>query len=269
MTSCKICGSKAEWFDVVDFAKTCSTPNVYPRGLIGAPIYYFRCARCSFIFTNHFDLFTTVQWNEQVYNKEYAEADPDYAEARPRTNARFLQLFLSGKKNSVIGLDFGGGNGLTAELLRQRGWQFDSYDPFGVSTVSVSNLRRYNVASAFEVFEHLTDPIGTTAKLLEMMSASDALIIIGTGVTDGRVDEASRLSWWYAAPRNGHVSLYSRRSLADLAGRFGLDFLSLSGGTHFMSRGKLGKSVLARFLFAKLALRMGLSLQRFGLSPRL
>lgn len=255
MTPCKICGGNAEWFDVVDFAKTCNAPDVYPRGLVGTPIYYSRCGRCGFIFTTHFDLFTADQWNEQVYNSAYIEADPDYVELRPRLNARFLELFLSGRKGSVVGLDFGGGNGLTTELLRRRGWRFDSYDPFGASTVSASNLRAYNVASAFEVFEHLTDPMGTIANILQMMSSDDALLIIGTGATDGRVDAARRLSWWYAGPRNGHVSLYSRKSLAEMAARFDLHFLSLSGGTHFMSRRRLRPSVLGRFLFAKLALR--------------
>jgi hypothetical protein len=269
MTPCKICGSNAEWFDVVDFAKTCNTPDVYPRGLAGTPIYYSRCSRCGFIFTNHFDLFTADQWNERVYNNEYIEADPDYEELRPRLNAQFLDLFLSGRKNSVVGLDFGGGNGRTTELLRRRGWRFDSYDPFGASTISADNPHTYNVASAFEVFEHLVDPVGTTSRILQMMSTDKALIIVGTGVTDGRVDEARRLSWWYAAPRNGHVSLYSRKSLAELADRFGLNFLSVSGGTHFMARGKLGASVLARFLFAKLTLRACASMPRLGASPRL
>lgn len=256
MNSCKICRGAAERFDVVDLAKTCNSSSVYPRGLAGTPVYYLRCRTCGFIFTDHFDHFSHRDWSEQIYNEEYIEADPEYAEIRPQGNARYLQLFLQGRKHCTVGLDFGGGNGLTARLLTQRGWRFDAYDPFGYNTTTPERVRAYNVTSAFEVFEHLTDPVAAMEQIVSLMSPGNILIIIGTGTSDGQVDDMRRLSWWYAAPRNGHISLYSRKSLGILAAQFGLDFVSPSGGSHFFTRGMSRTTILARFAATASAMRL-------------
>jgi 2-polyprenyl-6-hydroxyphenyl methylase/3-demethylubiquinone-9 3-methyltransferase len=45
------------------------------------------------------------------------------------------------------------------------------------------------------------------------------------------------LDWWYAGPRNGHVSLYSRMSLERLTRPLGLTFRSFNEGTHVAYRG--------------------------------
>lgn len=265
--ACKICSGPADRFDVVDFEKTCSIANTYPRGLSGTPVYYFRCRNCGFIFTDFFDTFTEHDWKRQVYNPDYKLVDPEYADARPRSNARYVKLLLSGWKHRVIGLDFGGGNGLTAMLLRQQGWQFDSYDPFGLTTATSSRMKTYNVTIAFEVFEHLLDPVSELAHILDMMTSDKPLIVIGTATTDGRVDDARRLSWWYAAPRNGHISLYSRRSLCELARKYQLECISASGGTHFMVRGLTRASLLTRFALTAPIMRLRRQLKLTDIPP--
>lgn len=252
---CKICAGRATLFDVVDFGKSCAAPNVYPRGLQGIPVYYHRCEECGFIFTEQFDRFGDEEWREKVYNLEYRDVDPEYEEIRPRRNAHFIELLLRGRRNTTIGFDFGGGNGRTSHLLQQHGWCFDCADPFGATTLRPDRLQKYNVATAFEVFEHLIDPVAALAAIVGKMSASAPLIVIGTGTSDGKLDDTSRLSWWYAAPRNGHVSLYSKRSLSVLAQRFEFGCHSLSGGFHFLTRGPMPRGLWTRFAIAALAIR--------------
>jgi len=259
---CKICHGATERFDVVDFAKTCSVPDVYPRGLRGIPVYYCRCRACSFIFTDQFDDLAPEQWAEWVYNDEYDAVDPDYRHNRPRANARLIERFLLGRKHSTVGLDFGGGSGLTAELLARRGWQFDCYDPFGKTRLTPSRLQRYNVATAFEVFEHLTDPVTELASLLERMTNGALVILLGTGLSDGNVSVDTRLSWWYAAPRNGHISLFSRKSLASLAKRFALRHSSALGGLHLLTRGVAVQPLRIRLFAALCATRLESILSR-------
>jgi hypothetical protein len=44
------------------------------------------------------------------------------------------------------------------------------------------------------------------------------------------------LSWWYVGPRNGHVSLYSRRALGLLFEKAGLRLVSFSELVHIAYR---------------------------------
>jgi hypothetical protein len=267
MIGCKICGETTDLFDVIDLGKTCDLVSAYPRGLTGTPVYYRRCRDCGFIFTSHFDEYTDAEWKEVIYNAEYSVIDPDYALRRPARNARFVEILLGHRRHSIIGLDFGGGNGVTAEILRRRGWTFDSHDPFGKSEMRPSLLKRYNVATAFEVFEHVPDPIATFEYLLAKMTDDFPLVIIGTAVSDREVDEVRRLSWWYASPRNGHISLFSRRSLAALAGRFGMQCRSPSGGCHFLSRNCISNALVIRCWAAMIGARSRGTVVGAGFDP--
>ena len=44
------------------------------------------------------------------------------------------------------------------------------------------------------------------------------------------------LSWWYAGPRNGHVSLFSRESLVALIEPFGFGIASFNDDLHVLYR---------------------------------
>jgi Methyltransferase domain len=234
--TCKICGSETQLFDVVDFKKCCSLA-LYPDGLAGIPVFYRSCRSCRFIFTTFFDGFTSEQWRAYVYNNEYAALDPGYLEIRPRRNAMEVEFLLLGNEGSTIALDYGGGNGMTAMLLRKKGWTYDTYDPFDLRDVKPERIGKYNFCSAFEVFEHSPDPVSTLSEIVRMTSPDRLMIFVGTGVHDSEVRSDNRLAWWYAAPRNGHISLYSRSALEFLGQHFGLSYVSVSPGTHLLLRG--------------------------------
>lgn len=237
LTPCKVCGGRSTLFDVLDFNKRCTPSGVAPSAL-GVPIYYRRCADCRFIGTNFFDNFSNAQWTGLVYNDDYyLTVDPEYREIRPKANAAVIDALLCVGKQAWWGLDYGGGNGSTAQRLRDMGYRYDCHDPFGSSTVSDKSRRQFNFCSVFEVAEHTPDPNMFLADLLSWCSPDRLAVLIGTHVHDNAMSDATKLNWWYAAPRNGHVSLYSRQSLKVLAGQFGLDCLSFTEQTHLLTRG--------------------------------
>lgn len=254
--SCKICQSPTTLFDVVDRSKICDLKNVYPAGLSGTPVYYERCQSCGFLFTRHFDSYQADDWTREIYNGEYARLDPEYHGERAHRNASLLQFMFSRQRASIIGLDYGGGNGATSQSLRQIGFNFDSHDPFGFSDMTPHKAGTYNLVTAFEVFEHVPDPVSTLATIMNYMADGPAILIIGTLSSDGRVDNRSRLAWWYAAPRNGHISLYSKRSLATLAQKFGLHCASPLPGTHIMSRRSISTLTTSSLVLGKLITRL-------------
>ena len=55
--------------------------------LSGVPIYYRHCASCDFLYTDAFDDWSIEDFRAHIYNDEYAMADPEYAQKRPRDNA--------------------------------------------------------------------------------------------------------------------------------------------------------------------------------------
>jgi 2-polyprenyl-6-hydroxyphenyl methylase/3-demethylubiquinone-9 3-methyltransferase len=61
------------------------------------------------------------------------------------------------------------------------------------------------------------------------------IILLSTLLQPADIDRQG-LSWWYAAPRNGHVSLYSATSLEKLAERFGFQIHSLDQSYHVLYR---------------------------------
>jgi len=227
---CPICGAGAPAHDVVDFGRCCEPArSLYPP-LTGEAIYYHLCPGCGFCFAPAMHRWSRETFAAKVYNDEYKLVDPDYVETRPRGNADLLARMFPdfGARRH---LDFGGGNGLLSRCLAARGWNSASYDPFVDGVIDPNSQARFDLISAFEVLEHATDVRATMREMTGRLAA-DGLLLVSTLLSDGHLARRERLTWWYAAPRNGHVSLLSRQSLALLAQDFGLAASSASEDLH-------------------------------------
>lgn len=232
--ACKVCQGSTDPFDSVDRLRTCEKER-FPLGISGESVLYRRCSDCGFIFTNDFDDFSAEDWAGKIYNDDYLKVDPGYVSFRPRLSRDLIASQF--RKHETVGLDYGSGSGLMAKTLRDDGWTYDACEPYGESTMHPENAGRYNVCSSFEVFEHTVDPLAEMDRVLALCSPSKIAVVIGTNLSDDEVDNDRRLSWWYAAPRNGHISLFSREALRRMASRSGLDFASFGPSTHYLTRG--------------------------------
>jgi 2-polyprenyl-6-hydroxyphenyl methylase/3-demethylubiquinone-9 3-methyltransferase len=223
----------AALYGVVDFHKNCEMHRRKVLDVSGAPVYYHRCPACGFIFTTAFDHFTKDDFLRYIYNDEYLLVDPEYIEERPRGSATVLcQLFADVKPRRV--LDYGGGNGVLAEALRTSGFaDSQTYDPF-VARHAARPRGRFDCVVSFEVLEHSTDPAGTIADMNEFL-AETGLILLSTLVQPADIDQQG-LSWWYAAPRNGHVSLFTKTSMAIIGQHFGFKCGSFNDSLHVFFR---------------------------------
>jgi SAM-dependent methyltransferase len=233
-TTCKCCGGHAKHFGAVDFHKNCEIAkgrNVLTPS--GVPVPYHRCEECGFLFTIVFDSFTQEDFAELVYNDDYALVDPDFADLRPRANAAFIAELFAAHRSTRI-LDYGGGNGLTAELLRGAGFtNVTTYDPF-VPAHSARPTGRFELILCFEVVEHSPDPHGTFEDI-DSLVATDGIVLFSTLVQPAEITSFG-LDWWYAAPRNGHVSLHSRESIAAITAGLGYNFGSFNDNLHVLFR---------------------------------
>jgi SAM-dependent methyltransferase len=228
--ACKICGGPSPLAGVADFNKHCPVPGDARLPLSGVPVYYRHCAGCGFFFTDQLDRWTDADFLAHIYNERYREIDPDYVELRPRNNANLIAHHFGAHRDRLSCLDFGGGDGRLAALLRDAGFtKARSYDPF-TPGADVLPAERFDLVTSFEVLEHVPDPKGTVAALANAV-AEDGMVLFSTLVLPA--DFASQgTNWWYVAPRNGHISLYSRRALALMWEALGFTFGSFNDNLH-------------------------------------
>ena len=228
MRTCPVCYNPAEVLDALDFNKSCNGA-MQPSGNM---VDYYLC-QCGFCFCHEISGWDKAAFLHFIYNDDYALVDPDYLLARPRANADFLaQLFgIYGKR--IRHLDYGGGNGQMVRMLKSQAWKSTSYDPFANKDLSPESLGKFDLITAFEVFEHVPDPQVLMKSLAELLQP-DGVILFSTLLSDGQIHPGGKLDWWYAAPRNGHISLYSRNSLCLLAQQHGFNLASRDAGLHLM-----------------------------------
>jgi 2-polyprenyl-6-hydroxyphenyl methylase/3-demethylubiquinone-9 3-methyltransferase len=125
-------------------------------------------------------------------------------------------------------LDYGGGSGLLAAKLRDQGFDAATYDPFSDHNQLPDG--KFDLITCFEVMEHVPFPKETVAAICGLLKEGGA-ILFSTLVQPAEFAQIG-LNWWYAGPRNGHVSLYSSAALGLLFQEHGLKVGSFNEGFH-------------------------------------
>jgi SAM-dependent methyltransferase len=218
-TTCKVCGHKAELFDIVDFNKVALVQDCHEFGFAGIQVPYHRCGNCGFLFTRFFDRWTPEDFGAFIYNADYGKADPEYTGDRPRRMADQMAGTLAQCRGARI-LDYGSGSGAFAEAMQARGFaRIESYDPF-------SHPRRpdgrFEIITCFEVVEHTPSPRHALEDMQSFLSGG-GVILFTQNLQPAEIEQL-RCRWWYAAPRNGHISTFTGRTLAVLAEQTGMVF---------------------------------------------
>jgi hypothetical protein len=200
---CKICDRAAiGLFDLP--SEKCSGGKM---AVPGHPVTYFECTACRFLFANH----------EADYDSEY------WKHLDPVPDGRVLEtmrLFLwAGGRQQDSWLDYGCGHGYTVKAAREMGLEAYGADigtPQGEYLYPIEEAPLVDIVTACEVVEHFTDPVRSFKHVAELARRGFAF---QTAYYDP--DHCGR-DWWYLGPANGHVSLYSVRSLELLAEMVGV-----------------------------------------------
>jgi 2-polyprenyl-3-methyl-5-hydroxy-6-metoxy-1,4-benzoquinol methylase len=198
--------------------------------------HYHECADCQALQV------VNPTWLEEAYAAEDRPLEENPDVGRFSRNFSVYSWFAALHRAGLFGerpilLDFGGGYGLLAELLKSGGfevWQADPHVPvpFLAADRSLHSLDEFPDGSfeaifALEVLEHLADPLPVLQRLVRMLKP-DGTLMVSTGIY--RPGEHDR-RWTYLATEWGqHITFWSREALAHAAEQVGLGSLGYFPG---------------------------------------
>jgi len=213
---CKVCDSRVR-------------PFGSGRVLGRHDVRYYRCETCGFVQTED------PYWLDEAYGSALIAADVGVAqrniELAAVTQAVIQQFFRADQRF----LDFGGGYGLFVRLMRDRGFDFRWHDRYAPNLLSrgfdaAVDTDGFELVTAFEVLEHLVDPV---TQVGEMLRRGDSLLCT-TRILPPTSPKPGE--WWYYALSGGqHVSLFTSEALRTLAARFGRRLVSDGVSIHLIT----------------------------------
>ena len=221
--NCQICGGRPRTVFLKDRNVSCGDyfegRRIYDANL--GEIALLECVECGFGYFDEMHGWPEERFRNEIYNGDYHLCDAPFREERPKKLAAWLARNLC----PCYLVDFGGGQGRLAELLVERGFRTYSYDPY--YSAKRLPLDAADVVTAFEVVEHVPDQWKLFCSL-RTLCRPDGIILFSTLIKSKHLIN----DWWYASPRNGHVSFHTTDSLKRMMAECGLASISLSHEIH-------------------------------------
>ena len=220
-------------------------------------VNYYKCCKCDFIQTQK------PFWLAEAYNSAITSLDIGLANRNiglSITVSAIISFFFV-KKNKMI--DYGGGYGLFVRLMRDRGFNFFRQDIYcknifanSFDIINLPEATNFEILTAFEVFEHLEDPVAELKKLLRYSSS----ILFSTMLQPQNNNlPLTPQNWWYFAPEMGqHISIYTVNSLKILANKYNLNFYTNNVDIHLFTNKKINQTffkMVCNYKIAKLILK--------------
>jgi hypothetical protein len=218
---CKICGQVSHFFG------TLSILGKYP-------VMYFKCGNCGFIQTEE------PHWLEEAYSSPISEIDIGSVN-RAFTNSYLCELYiLTFFDCNARFIDYGGGYGLLVRRMRDLGYDFYWYDKrcpnlfARTFEADILEQSRYELLTAFEVFEHFINPLDEIEAILNLSKN----ILFSTELIPQNNPVPG--DWWYYGPMHGqHISFYTEKALSIIARRNNLYLTSDGKSLHLLTRKKI------------------------------
>ncbi len=223
-------------------------------------VRYLYCGSCGLLQTE------APYWFDEAYSTAIVDSDTGLLSRNLNIAVRLASLVYFCFDPKARYLDFAGGYGVLTRLMRDRGFDFYWQDPYcknvfarGFEWENIKGETSSGGVTAFEVLEHVPDPLGFVRSALEQARTSN--LIFSTLLYEGEPPAPEK--WWYYALETGqHISFFRRDTLITLANKLGLH-LHTNGWLHVLTaeeinpvRFRFCSSRFARLIGAYVQLRM-------------
>ena len=214
---CRICSKEAPLFQTAIVLQKYS-------------VSYFKCNFCGFMQTEE------PYWLQESYAEVINRSDVGIVDRNIKL-AKMTRSIISRYFNADAKfIDYGGGTGLFVRMMRDYGLDFYWRDLYcknifalGFEADSSSGLE-YELLTAFEVMEHLPEPVQEIERMLKM-SGNILFTTLPLPAKTPKLDK-----WWYYSLDYGqHISFYSVKSLSVLAERFHVKLYSDGWYLHLLT----------------------------------
>jgi hypothetical protein len=235
--------------------RACETPAepfAQARVLGHVEATYERCPRCGLVMAVRPD------WLAEAYSDAIAKLDIGLLDRCQILSSVTASVLRSRRLRHGRFLDWAGGYGTLTRLMRDRGYDFVHTDPMAANIFAEGHevpdvSGRYDLVTAFEVLEHLPDPV---LALTPVAGVTDLLLTTTHVVPDPAPQPAD---WWYYTLESGqHITFYTPESLRVLAERLGFDGVVTGSFVHLFYRGKVSPATRALVRAAPAAYALGL-----------
>jgi 2-polyprenyl-3-methyl-5-hydroxy-6-metoxy-1,4-benzoquinol methylase len=215
--NCRICDSGTEFFSEAKI-------------LFKYDIKYYKCPNCGFVQTEN------PFWLDESYSEVINKSDIGLIKRNFEFSEITKSVIKSHFNKNAKYVDYGAGYGIFVRLMRDYGYDFywqDKYCENLFAKEFEAKNEKYELLTAFEVFEHLKNPL---EEIKQMLYYSDS-ILFSTFIIPASYPKPEE--WWYYALDHGqHISLYSIKSLEQIAKTFGLNFYTNGKNIHLLSKEK-------------------------------
>jgi len=199
-------------------------------------IDYFKCQNCGFIQTEE------PFWLKESYSSVIAMTDIGLVSRNLSFQNITVWIIKSYFNCKAKFIDFAGGYGLFVRLMRDKGLDFYRQDfyckNFFAQYFDVTNqnsTEKYELLTAFEVFEHLSNPIEEIEKMFDFSNS----IFFSTELQPSIKIETAN-DWRYFALETGqHISFYNIKSLEIIAEKLNCYFYSNGNNLHILTKCEL------------------------------
>ena len=225
--NCKICGNN-------------SAPIFTKKVLAKYDVTYYKCNTCCFIQTEE------PYWLNESYSNAINASDIGLISRNVVFSEIVTSLFKVCKFNTTAKyLDYGGGYGMFVRLMRNNGFNFYWSDEYCENLYATKfkaidlpvNERKFEVLTAFEVFEHLANPVEDIKK---MLTFSDSLLF-STELHSNDIDKIK--DWWYVGAEHGqHIAFYHIKTLEKICEKEGLNLYSHKS-LHLLTKKKINSKL--------------------------